>query len=88
MVDFTLADSYIAMWAAHHQIKNAKIAFPLNLMDEIGWAFRKEDKDLQVAAQVFFDQQRKNPSSEFNQIWKTYFGRTLTEFIALMVLVK
>ncbi len=86
--DFTLADSEIAIWAARHQLKNAKTAFPLGPTDELGWAFRKQDKDLQAAVQVFFDQQRKNPGSEFNQIWQHHFGRSLTEFIALMVLVK
>jgi ABC-type amino acid transport substrate-binding protein len=86
--DFTLTDSDIAIWAARHQLRNAKAAFPLGPTDEIGWAFRKDDKDLQAAVRQFFDQQRKNPASEFNQIWKHHFGRSLTEFIALMVLVK
>ncbi|MBI3230146.1 MAG: transporter substrate-binding domain-containing protein [Burkholderiales bacterium] len=87
-IDFTITDSDIAIWAAHHQFKNSKTAFPVGPADEIGWAFRKEDKDLQAAAQSFFEQQRKNPNSEINQIWKRHFGRSLTEFITLMALVK
>jgi membrane-bound lytic murein transglycosylase F len=87
-VDFTVADSDMAMWSARHQFKNAATAFPVGPADEIGWAFRKEDKDLQAAVQKFFDVQRKNPSSDVNNIWKAHFGRTLTEFIALMAAVK
>ena len=52
--DFTLADSDLAIWSARHQLKSAKTAFPIGPTDEIGWAFRKEDKDLQAAVQVFF----------------------------------
>ena len=40
------------------------------------------------AAQKFIDVQRRTPDSELNSIWKKHFGRTLTEFIALMVAVK
>ncbi|MCX7217978.1 transporter substrate-binding domain-containing protein [Undibacterium sp.] len=87
-VDFTLLDSDMAMWSARHQLKNATVAFPIGTTEEIGWAFRKEDKDLQAAAQNFFDQQRKNSDTELNRIWKKYFGRTLNEFVALMMSMK
>ncbi|MBK6905949.1 MAG: transporter substrate-binding domain-containing protein [Rhodocyclaceae bacterium] len=87
-VDFTIADSDIAIWAVRHELKSATTAFPVGATDELGWGFRKDDKDLQAAAQKFIDDQRKNPGSEVNYIWKKHFGRTLTEFIALMVAVK
>lgn len=87
-VDFTLLDSDMAMWSARHQLKNATVTFPVGTTDEIGWAFRKEDKDLQSAAQKFLNSQRKDANSELNKIWKNHFGRTLTEFIALMMSVK
>lgn len=86
--DFTIADSDIAIWAVRHELKSATTAFPVGPIDEIGWGFRKDDKDLQAAAQKFIDVQRRNPDSELNSIWKKHFGRTLTEFIALMVAVK
>lgn len=87
-VDFTLSDSDMAIWSARHQFKNAAVAFPVGPTDEIGWAFRKEDQDLQQAVQKFFDAQRRQPNSELNRIWKAHFGRSLTEFIALMAAVK
>ncbi|MBK6639455.1 MAG: transporter substrate-binding domain-containing protein [Rhodocyclaceae bacterium] len=87
-VDFTIADSDIAIWAVRHELKSATTAFPVGATDELGWGFRKDDKDLQAAAQKFIDDQRRNPDSELNSIWKKHFGRTLTEFIALMVAVK
>lgn len=86
--DFTLLDSDMAMWSARHQLKNATVTFPVGATDEIGWAFRKEDKDLQAAAQKFFNSQRKDASTDLNKIWKNHYGRTLTEFIALMMSVK
>ncbi|UTH74662.1 transporter substrate-binding domain-containing protein [Chromobacterium sp. IIBBL 290-4] len=86
-VDFTMLDSDIAIWSAHHQLKHAFVAFPVGPKDEIGWAFRKEDKDLQEAVSRFFDDQRSHPDSEFNRIWKRYHGRTLTEFISLVAAV-
>lgn len=87
-VDFILASSHEAIWAARHRLKNATAVFPVGPVDEIGWAFRKDDKDLQAAVQKFFDEQRKNSDSELNRIWKNHFGRTLTEFIALMAAFK
>lgn len=86
--DFTLLDSDMAMWSARHQLKNATVAFPVGATDEIGWAFRKDDKDLQAAAQKFFNTQRKDANTELNKIWKHHYGRTLTEFVALMMSVK
>ncbi len=77
----------MAIWSTRLQ-QQMTVAFPVGATDEIGWAFRKDDKDLQAAVQLFFDEQRKNPGSDFNIIWKKYFGRTLTEFIALMTSFK
>ncbi|MBK6905948.1 MAG: transporter substrate-binding domain-containing protein [Rhodocyclaceae bacterium] len=82
--DFTLADSDAAIWAVRHQLKNATTAFTVGPTDEIGWAFRKEDKDLQAAAQKFVDEQRKSDTSSFNQIWEKYFGISLNKFVSLI----
>ncbi|SFM39831.1 transporter substrate-binding domain-containing protein [Rugamonas rubra] len=83
-VDFILIDADIALWAGAHQLKHASVAFPVGPTDLIGWGFRKDDKDLQKAAQRFFDDGRRRPDSAPNQIWKRHFGRSLTDFIDLM----
>nr|WP_233410981.1 transporter substrate-binding domain-containing protein [Rugamonas sp. CCM 8940] len=83
-VDFILIDADIAIWAGAHQLKHASVAFPVGPTDLIGWGFRKDDKDLQKAAQKFFDDSRRQPDSALNQIWKRHFGRSLTAFIDLM----
>jgi len=85
---FLIADADVAIWGTRNVTKDCVVVFPVGAADEIGWAFRKEDKDLQAAAQKFFDAQRGNPDSMLNAIWKNYFGRSLTEFIALMLSVK
>ncbi len=86
-VDFTLADANMAIWATR-QLKQITVAFPVGDSDEVGWAFRKQDKDLQAAVQQFFDAQRKQPDSAFNAIWRKNFGRSLTEFIELMAAIR
>lgn len=87
-LDFILADSTQAIWMTRHELKNAVVAFPVGPTLENGLAFRKEDKDLQAATQSFLDEQRKNPTSDLNRIWWRHFGRTLTEFIALIASIK
>ena len=83
-VDFTLVDSDIAIWATRHQLKNAKAVFPVGPKEELGWAFRKEDKDLQAAVQKFFAEQKESDTSAFNQIWEKHFGISLNKFISVI----
>jgi len=81
--DFTLIDSDKAVWLARHVLKNATVAFPVGSTDEICWAFRKEDKDLQAAVQKFFDENR-SATSLLNKIWESYFGITMNMFISII----
>ena len=83
-VDFTVLDSDMAIWSSRYQSKSIVVVFPVGPVDEIGWGFRKEDKDLQTAVGEFFDKQRALQVSEFNKIWKDLFGITLTQFISLL----
>ncbi len=85
--DFTVIDAEAAIWSTR-QLKNTRVAFPVGESEELGWGMRREDTDLQAAVQAFFEQQRKNPESDINRIWKKYYGRSLTEFIALIAAVK
>ena len=83
-VDFTIIDADAAIWAVRSQYAEADMAFAVGPTDEIGWAFRKEDKDLQEAARVFSEQQRADRNSELNRIWQKYYGMSLTDFIGLV----
>ena len=83
-VDFTLLDSDGAIWTTRHQLKQAHVAFPVGPKDEIGWAFRKQDKDLQAAVAEFFVAQKSRDDSEFNQIWTRHLGLGLNKFIAVV----
>lgn len=84
MIDFTMTDADAAIWAVRHQFQNTTLAFPVGTTDEIGWAFRKSDTDLQIAVKKFFNQQRASEDSAINEIWKKYFDMTLTRFIMLI----
>lgn len=83
-VDFTVRDSYSALWATKHQLKNALVGFPVGPKDEIGWAFRKEDKDLQEMVQKWFEHQSKSEVSPVNQIWAKHYGISLNKFVELL----
>jgi ABC-type amino acid transport substrate-binding protein len=82
-VDFVLGDSDV-LWNARQHFKNTVAAFPVGSVTERGWAFRKDDQDLQAAVQAFFDAQTAAPDSILNKNWKNYFGMTLPEFTAQM----
>jgi ABC-type amino acid transport substrate-binding protein len=82
--DFTIIDADAAIWAIRDQYAEMDMAFAVGPTDEIGWAFRKEDKDLQEAARLFFEQQRVDSNSELNRIWQKYYGMALTGFIDLV----
>jgi membrane-bound lytic murein transglycosylase MltF len=82
--DFTIIDADAAIWAVRNQYTESDMAFAVGPTDEIGWAFRKEDKDLQNTAREFFEQQRTVKDSELNRIWQTYYGMSLTDFIGLV----
>lgn len=83
-VDFSLSDSDLAISAIRHQYKNSIVAFPVGPTEEIGWGFRKQDKDLQAAVQIFFDAQKMGEQSEFNQIWQRHLGISMIKFITLV----
>jgi len=82
--DFTMMDSDAAIWAIRHEYGDADMAFAVGAADEIGWAFRKEDKDLQDAVRVFFEQQRSHVDSALNRIWQKYYSMSLTDFVRLV----
>ena len=87
-LDFTLAYADAAIWATRHQYKNIVVAFPVGPTEEIGWAFRKEDKDLQESVKIFFETQRADSDSALNGIWKKAFGMSLPQFITLVTTIK
>ena len=87
-VDFTLLDTDAAMWLTRYQFKHAIVAFPVGPTEEIGWAFRKDDKDLQAAVQAFFETHEAMPISPLNRFGKRRYGLSLTKFIALVMAIK
>jgi len=82
-VDFTLIDSDKALWLARNLLKNSTVAFHAGTKDEIGWAFRKQDKELQAAVQKFFDEQHSE-TSVLNRLWEKYFGISMNKFISII----
>ncbi len=86
--DFTLMDGDMALWTASRRFKNVVLAFPVGSIDELGWAFRKDDKDLQAAVAQYFTAEQKAPYSETNRRWKKTYGLTLQDFIKMMTRLK
>ena len=78
-VDFTLIGADGALNWTRNKVKNLSVAFPVGQTSKIGWAFRKDDKDLQEAARLFFESQA-SAGSRFDQIWQEKVGIPLSEF--------
>lgn len=82
--DFTVIDADAAFWAIRRQYDALHMAFPVGATDEVGWAMRKEDQELQQAVATFFTAQRAYDGSALNQLWNDYFGMNLQQFIGLL----
>jgi len=77
--DFTIIGADGALNWTRNKVKNVVVAFPIGDTAEVGWAFRKKDKDLQEAVRRFFDAQAA-VGSRFDDIWKEKVGIPLSEF--------
>ncbi|MBF0201638.1 MAG: transporter substrate-binding domain-containing protein [Desulfamplus sp.] len=82
--DFTLLDAEVSLWESVNRFQDLKVAFPVGPMDEIGWAFSREDQDLREAVQAFFTEQVRTETSVLNTIWKEEYGLTLSQFRVLI----
>jgi len=78
-VDFTVIGADGALNWTRNKVKNVVVAFPVGDTTEVGWAFRKKDKDLQEAVRRFFGSQAA-VGSRFDEIWKEKVGIPLSEF--------
>jgi len=78
-VDFTIIGADGALNWTRNRVKNVVVAFPIGDITELGWAFRKKDKDLQASVRRFFDSQAA-VGSRFDDIWKEKVGIPLSEF--------
>lgn len=87
-VDFTIIGADGALNWTRNRVKNLVVAFPIGDTTEVGWAFRKRDKDLQEAVRRFFDAQAA-VGSRFDDIWKEKVGISLSEFnVFISALIK
>jgi membrane-bound lytic murein transglycosylase MltF len=77
--DFTIIGADGALNWTRNRVKNVVVAFPVGDTTEVGWAFRKKDKDLQAAVGRFFDSQAA-VGSRFDEIWQEKVGIPLSEF--------
>lgn len=77
--EFTIIGADGALNWTRNRVKNVVVAFPIGDPTEVGWAFRKNDKDLQEAVRRFFDSQAA-VGSQFDNIWKDKVGIPLSEF--------
>ncbi len=77
--DFTLIGADGALNWTRNKVKNLSVAFPVGSTSELGWAFRKDDQELQAAAREFFKSQAYS-GSQFDQIWQEKVGIPLSEF--------
>lgn len=82
--DFTLLDAEVSLWESVNRFQDLSVAFPVGPMDEIGWAFSRQNQDLRDVVQAFFTQQIGAETSVLNSIWKEEYGLTLSQFQVLI----
>ncbi len=82
--DFTILDAEVSLWESTHRYPDMAVAFPVGPVDELGWAFRKQDLNLRNAVQAYFDTQIDDETSELNRIWKEEYGVTLSQLRLLI----
>ncbi len=79
LVDFTIIGADGALNWTRNKIKHSSVAFPIGEASQVGWAFRKQDKDLQIVVKDFFDSQAR-AGSRLDAIWAEKVGIPLSEF--------
>ncbi|SMP59609.1 ABC-type amino acid transport substrate-binding protein [Desulfonatronum zhilinae] len=84
LADFTLLDAEVSLWESVNRFQNLNVAFPVGPMEEIGWAFSRQNQDLRDVVQAFFTEQVRTETSALNSIWKEEYGLTLSQFRALI----
>lgn len=82
--DFTVLDAEVSLWESTQRYTQMGVALPVGEIDEIGWGLRKEDQDLRLAVQDFFDAQIADETSGLNKIWKEEYGLSLNQFHLLI----
>jgi membrane-bound lytic murein transglycosylase F len=83
-VDFTILVAEDALPMAGHQYPHTNVAFPVGPVLEMGWTFRKEDKNLQAAADRFLRGQRGDKNSLLNKQFKALYNMDIGEFSAMV----
>lgn len=78
-VDFTIIGADGALNWTRNKIKHSSVAFPIGGATQLGWAFNKQDKDLQIAVKAFFEFQAQ-AGSQFDAIWNEKVGIPLSDF--------
>jgi len=79
-LDFMLDNFDSTIWV-DSPFKNSIAVFPVGERVEQGWAFRKEDRDLQAAAANFLEAQKAERESLLNEQWKHAVGMSLPEYL-------
>ncbi len=78
--DFTILVAEDALPMAGPQYPHTAVAFPVGAILEMGWTFRKKDKDLQAAADKFLRAQRYDKKSLLNKQFKALYNMDVGEF--------
>lgn len=78
--DFIIFESQNALYSKAHISPDLAVAFKVGKAEESGWGFPKGSEDFRNETVKFFDEGKKSPDSEINQIYKKYFGMTLNDY--------
>ncbi len=83
-LDFIALDASQALQVVREHSEDLRIAFPIGKNQTIGWAVSPKRKDLEAQLLSFVKEQKENPKSKANEIYKKYFGVSLLEYEKLL----
>src|SRR3989338_8749634 len=86
-VDFIVMDSTISLYAKFHLHHPVEIAFPIGSPDPAGWSFPKNSAELAKRSIKYFREESMKQNSAVNQIFRKYFGVSLSELNSIQSLI-
>lgn len=80
--DFTVVGVEAAFRWARGEGRDLAVLFPVGAPTQVGWGVGRQSADLKVQLERFFELSRQT-GSDLDRSWKSYYGVSLTDWIAV-----
>ncbi len=86
MADFTIYDADGALYAVKKSYPNLLVSLAIGDIDELCWATDRSNVELANSVEKFFDEQKMDPKSYLNKVWKKYFDYSYKDYVDVISL--